>query len=55
MKDPGFMQSFEEAKAKICDMYVAWIEIKNPLVLYLFEAYAAMELNTKEWNTFETH
>ena len=34
---------------------VAFIEIGNPLELYLFEAYCAMELDTSEWNTFETH
>lgn len=27
----------------------------KPLVLYLFEPYAAMELDTCIWNTFETH
>jgi hypothetical protein len=30
-------------------------EIANPLELYIFEAYAAMEFSTAHWNTFRTH
>jgi len=37
----------------------AFVEIANPLELYLFEAYCAMELSTGSdtgaWNTFLTH
>ena len=36
-------------------MSVAFIEIENPLELYVFEAFAAMTLGTHEWNTFRTH
>lgn len=34
---------------------VAFIEIQNALERYVFEAYCAMELNSSQWNTFETH
>jgi hypothetical protein len=34
---------------------VACVVIRNPLELYIFEAYAAMALDTARWNTFETH
>ena len=46
---------FETAKTRISKMDVAFIEIKNDLEIYLFEAYCAMELDTKKWNTFATH
>ncbi len=34
---------------------VAYVQIENSLELYVFEAYAAMTLNTHKWNTFRTH
>jgi hypothetical protein len=34
---------------------VAVIEIENPVELYLFEIYYAMELDTVKWNTIRTH
>jgi len=34
---------------------VAYVEVDNPLVLHVFEPYAALELGTGGWNTFETH
>jgi hypothetical protein len=34
---------------------VAFIEVANPLELYRFEAYRAMELDTAAWKTFATH
>ena len=46
---------FENAKKKISKMDVAFIQIKNDLEIYLFEAYCAMELDTNKWNTFATH
>jgi hypothetical protein len=55
MKNPAFRQAFDEAQQLLLDSNVAFIEISNPLELYLFEAYCAMELNTSEWNTFRTH
>lgn len=55
MADSGFRREFDRARAKIRALDVAYIEIDNPLVLHVFEAYAALELGTGEWNTFETH
>ena len=55
MKDPSFRRAFDEAQRLLRDSGVAFIEIRNPLELYLFEAYCAMELDTSEWNTFRTH
>jgi hypothetical protein len=53
MQDPAFRTAFDQAKALLQDCSVAFID--NPLELYLFEAYCAMELDTCEWNTFRTH
>ncbi len=50
-----FMRVFKEKRCRLLDMRVAFIPIDNPLELYLFEAYAAMELRTGRWNTFATH
>ena len=55
MKDADFRMAFEQALALLKDCTVAFIEIANPLELYLFEAYCAMELDTCKWNTFRTH
>jgi len=48
-------QAFTEARALLRDSTVAVVPIENPLELYLFEAYCAMELGTGEWTTFQTH
>lgn len=55
MSDPDFKREFDRARDMIRRLDVAYIEIDNPLVLHVFEAYAALELGTGEWNTFETH
>jgi hypothetical protein len=55
MQDPAFRTAFDQARALLRDCSVAFIDIDNPLELYLFEAYCAMELDTCEWNTFRTH
>ncbi len=54
MKDALFMKAFEVARSALSNCRVAFIEIPNPLVLYVFEAYAAMAFDCK-WNTFRTH
>ncbi len=59
MQNPSFRAAFDEAVAYILSLDAAFIEISNPLELYVFEAYAAMELQTGldagGWNTFVTH
>jgi hypothetical protein len=55
MKSTAFRRHFAAAKAKLAKHRVAFVIIRNPLELYIFEAYAAMALDTAKWNTFETH
>jgi len=55
MKDRSFKKAFDEARQVLTRCSVAIIKIKNPLELYLFEAYCAMALDTHKWNTFRTH
>jgi len=55
MENPAFRKKFQEAQRLLHGSSVAIIEIENPLELYLFEAYCAMELDTSKWNTFRTH
>ena len=55
MKDTAFLRAFDEAQSLVKGSSVALVKIENPLELYLFEAYCAIELNTCKWNTFRTH
>jgi predicted GIY-YIG superfamily endonuclease len=55
MKHPEFGVSFENAQRYLWSLNVAFIPIANPLELYIFEPYCAMQLNTHQWNVFETH
>lgn len=55
MTTPGFLRAFRAAQEHLRSLAVAFIEIENPLELYVFEAYAAISLGTHEWNTFRTH
>ncbi|KKL53442.1 hypothetical protein LCGC14_2275410 [marine sediment metagenome] len=55
MEDPTYVQAFERAKQKLSEGSVAFVEIDNPVELYLLEVYAAMELDTSKWNSFATH
>lgn len=55
MKNRKFKKEFQDAQRLLHGSSVAFIEIENPLELYLFEAYCAMELKTSKWNTFRTH
>jgi predicted GIY-YIG superfamily endonuclease len=55
MKNEVFNRAFKEAQKLLVSCGVAFIEVRNPLELYLFEAYCAMELDTCKWNTFRTH
>jgi predicted GIY-YIG superfamily endonuclease len=53
--DAALQATFNEAQTLLRESTVAFIQIENPLELYLFEAYCAMKLDTSEWNTFRTH
>lgn len=55
MQDPLFGTSFAEAQKYLKTLQVAFVEIANPLELYVFEAYCAIELDTHQWNSFDTH
>ena len=55
MKEQNFQRKFGEAQKYLCSLDVAFVQIQNPLELYVFEAYASIELCTHEWNTFRTH
>jgi len=59
MQNPKFRARFEEARSYLLTLNVAFVEIENPLELYLFEPYCAMKLDTGfdvgGWNTFITH
>lgn len=55
MADETFRRAFDEAQQLLRNCKVAFVEIGNPLELYFFEAYCAMELDTSNWNTFRTH
>lgn len=55
MKRPAFQTEFAKAQADLRKFDVAYVDISNPLELYVFEAYAAVTLGTFEWNTFRTH
>jgi hypothetical protein len=55
MANCDFRALFENKKAYLASLDTAFIEISNDLELHLFEAYCAMELDTCEWNTFQTH
>ena len=55
MNNPTFRSAFEGAQHHLRQLHVAFVEIENPLELYLFEPYAAIEFGTHKWNTFRTH
>jgi len=55
MRDEQFRKVFVAAQERLRTLHVAFIEIGNDLELYLFEVYAAMQLDTDTWNTFRTH
>ncbi len=51
---PDFQEAFAKAQTKLHDALMAWVQIDNPLVMYLFEPYAAMQFDTGEFNRFDT-
>jgi len=55
MRDDQFREVFLAIQFRLREMGVAFVQIDNDLELYLFEVYAAMKLDTAQWNTFRTH
>jgi hypothetical protein len=53
--DPTFSKLYLKAKARVAKMPVRVIEINDPIVQTLFEVYAVMCLDTREYNDFDTH
>jgi len=54
-KKHGFAKFFTSAKERVRKMRVRVVEINDPNFRALFEIYAALVLNTMEYNSFETH
>jgi hypothetical protein len=52
---PEFTELYTLAKDRVSKMQVKGIEIIDPNYRALFEIYAALALNTSEYNSFETH
>ena len=55
MDDQTFMKRFRDAQERIGRCGVAVIEIDDPIELYLFEVFAALELGTLHYSRFETY
>lgn len=55
MASSEFQRLFDAAKDYLKTLNVAYVEIANPLELYVFEPFCAITLNTHQWNTFRTH
>lgn len=53
-KDEEFAQAFKEAKERVRQMDIRFVEEKDPLRQALLEIYVAVALDTK-YNDFETH
>lgn len=54
-KIPEFANLYSIAKERVSKMKVRVVEINDPNFRALFEIYAALVLNTMEYNSFETH
>lgn len=53
MGDPIFLKAFNDAKARIRNMDVRFVEVPDPNLQYLLELYASMEFMS-EHNSFKT-
>jgi hypothetical protein len=53
--DEEFAAHFTEAKLRVADMDVRFIELKDSIARSVFEIYAALALDTLVFNSFETH
>jgi len=50
-----FLEPFRDAKKRLDEMEVRYVTCNDPELRTVFEVYAAERLNTKTYNTFETH
>ena len=55
LKTPEFKELFLKKRGRLRESTVAFIEVPDALTMYVFEVYAAMELDCSKWNTFRTH
>lgn len=53
--DADFVVHFDAARTAVAAMNVQFIEHADPIERTLFEVYAALALDTVEFNSFETH
>lgn len=53
--DPEFVKHFDAARARVASMEVQYISVPDPIARTMFEMYAALALDTAEFNSFETH
>jgi hypothetical protein len=53
--DEVFAEHFRNAKQRVADMDVRFIELDDPVTRTVFEVYAARALGTDEFNSWETH
>lgn len=54
MQDPDFLAAFDQAKTRIREMDVRFVEEANPIRQALLEIYVATSLQTA-YNDFSTH
>lgn len=52
---PEFAALFKQARGRVAQMDVQFIELADPVERTIFEVYAARVLGTDEFNSFETH
>ena len=53
--DPAFVEHFAVARAQVAAMDVQYISVPDPIARTMLEMYAALALDTAEFNSFETH
>lgn len=53
--NPTFAELYLKAKERVSKMPVRVIQIDDPIMQTLFEVYAVLALETKEYNDFKTH
>lgn len=51
----NFKPLFEKTRSRVSKMGIKVVEIEDQIVQTIFEVYAAMKLNTLEYNSFDNH